>query len=83
MRAVSKNVSNEMLAEYYEQIEAIVLNIVLVGLFVLMGFAIHDVLKRNNVPMIGRAVAYLVLFLGAAGFLAKGIIQIFWTSSGV
>lgn len=72
-----------MLAEYYEQIEAIVLNIVLVGLFLLMGFAIHDVLKKNNVPIIGRAVAYLVLFLGAAGFLAKGIIQIFWHSSGV
>lgn len=72
-----------MLAEYYEQIEAAVLNLTLVGLFLLMGFAIHDVLKKNDVPMIGRAVAYLVLFLGAAGFLAKGIIQIFWQSSGV
>lgn len=83
MRAVSNITSIEMLAEYYEQIEAIVLNIVLVGLFILMGFAIHDVLKKNDVPIIGRAVAYAVLFLGAAGFLAKGVIQIFWTSSGV
>lgn len=72
-----------MLNEYYEQIEAVVLNLALVGLFVLMGFAIHDVLKKNDVPLLGRAVAYLVLFLGAAGFLAKGIIQLFWQSSGV
>lgn len=72
-----------MLSEYYEQIEAIVLNLTLVGLFALMGFAIHDVLKKNDVPIIGRAVVYLVLFLGAAGFLAKGIIQVFWQSSGV
>ena len=72
-----------MLSEYYEQIEAIVLNVTLFGLFALMGYAVHDVLKKNDVPMIGRAVAYLVLFLGAAGFLAKGIIQLFWESSGV
>lgn len=72
-----------MLSEYYEQIEAIVLNLTLLGLFAVMGFAIHDVLKKNDVPMIGRAVVYLVLFLGAAGFLAKGIIQVFWQSSGV
>ncbi|GAB5382546.1 MAG: DUF2788 domain-containing protein [Aliiglaciecola sp.] len=72
-----------MLSEYYEQIEAIVLNLTLVGLFALMGFAIHDVLKKNDVPLVGRAVVYLVLFLGAAGFLAKGIIQVFWQSSGV
>lgn len=72
-----------MLSEYYEQIEAIALNLTLVALFLLMFFAIHDVLKKNNVPMIGRAVAYLVLALGAMGFLAKGIIQIFWQTSGV
>ena len=72
-----------MLSQYYEQIEAMVLNLSLVALFILMGFAVHDVLKKNDVPMIGRAVVYLVLFLGAAGFLAKGIIQVFWQSSGV
>jgi hypothetical protein len=72
-----------MLSEYYEQIEAVVLNLTLVALFLLMFFAIHDVLKKNNVPMIGRAVAYLVLALGAMGFLAKGIIQIYWQASGV
>ncbi|GAA0359919.1 DUF2788 domain-containing protein [Bowmanella denitrificans] len=72
-----------MLSQYYEQIETIVLNLTLVALFLLMGFAVHDVLKKNNVPMAGRAVVYLVLFLGAAGFLAKGLIQVFWQSSGV
>ncbi|MBN7819848.1 DUF2788 domain-containing protein [Bowmanella sp. Y26] len=72
-----------MLSQYYEQIETIVLNLTLVALFLLMGFAVHDVLKKNDVPMVGRAVVYLVLFLGAAGFLAKGLIQVFWQSSGV
>jgi hypothetical protein len=48
-----------------------------------MGFAVHDVLKKNDVPFIGRAVAYGVLGLGALGFVAKGLIQIFWVSSGV
>lgn len=72
-----------MLSEYYEQIEAIALNVCLAGLFFLMGYAVHDVMKKNDVPMIGRIVAYGVLGLGAAGFLAKGIIQVVWQSSGV
>ncbi len=72
-----------MLAENYELIEAIMLNVGLAVLFVLMGYAVHDVLSKNNVPKIGRFVAYGVLFLGAAGFIAKGIIQIFWQTNGV
>lgn len=72
-----------MLVDNYEQIEAIVLNIGLLGLFLLMGYAIHDVLSKNNVPLLGRVVAYGVMFLGSVGFLAKGIIQVFFTSSGV
>ena len=72
-----------MLSEYYEQIEAIALNVSLAGLFLLMTYAVHDVLKKNDVPPIGRAVVYLVLFLGAAGFIAKGIIQLIWESNGV
>ena len=70
-----------MLSEYYEQIEAVVLNLTLIALFALMGFAIHDVLKKNNVPFVGRAVVYFVLFLGCAGFLFKGIFQLFWESN--
>lgn len=72
-----------MLAENYELIESLMLNVSLVVLFGLMGFAVHDVLKKNDVPMIGRVVAYGVLGLGAAGFVAKGIIQVFWQTSGV
>lgn len=72
-----------MTPEDYQQIESIVLNVCLVGLFVLLGLAIHDVLKKNDVPLIGRAVAYGVLGLGAAGFVAKGLIQLFYGASGV
>ncbi|GBL02792.1 DUF2788 domain-containing protein [Glaciecola sp. KUL10] len=72
-----------MSPETYQHIEAIVMNISLVVLFGLMGMAVHDVLKKNKVPMIGRVVAYGVLGLGALGFLAKGIIQVFYLSAGV
>ena len=65
-----------MLAEHYELIETIMLDVGLIGLFILMGFAIHDVLKKNNVPTMGRVVTYGVLLLGALGFVAKGIIQV-------
>ena len=64
-----------MLNEYYEQIEAVILDITLIGLFLLMGYVVHDLLKKNNVPAIGKAVVYFVLFLGAAGFIFKGIMQ--------
>lgn len=72
-----------MSAETYQQIESIALNVALVGLVCLMGMAVHDVLKKNNVPMLGRCVAYGVLGLGALGFLAKGIIQLLYFSQGV
>lgn len=72
-----------MLAKYYEQIESIMLDLGLVILIVVITFAIHDVLKKNDVPMIGRVVTYGVLGLGAMGFIAKGIIQLFWQNSGV
>ena len=63
-----------MLAENFELIESIMLYGGLFVLFVLMTFAVHDVLTKNNVPLIGRVVTYGVLGLGAIGFLAKGII---------
>jgi len=72
-----------MLAQHYELIESIALNIGLFILFVLMGYAIHDVLSNNDVPKYGRFVAYGVLLLGAMGFVAKGLIQLFWQASGV
>jgi len=64
-----------MLNQYYEQIEAIGLNLALIGLFLLMGYVVHDLIKKNNVPFVGKAVIYFVLFLGAAGFVFKGIMQ--------
>ncbi|UAA37272.1 DUF2788 domain-containing protein [Paraneptunicella aestuarii] len=72
-----------MLSEHFEQIESIVLDLTLLALFILMGMAVHDVLKKNDVPLIGRLAAYLVLFLGAAGFLAKGLIQLIWEAVGL
>ncbi|MEW9799559.1 DUF2788 domain-containing protein [Alteromonas sp. CYL-A6] len=72
-----------MLAENYELIESIMLYGGLSCLFILMSIAVHDVLKKNDVPMIGRLVTYGVLGMGAIGFLAKGIIELFWLSTGV
>lgn len=72
-----------MSAENFQYIESILLNVTLAGLFILMGYAIHDVMKKNDVPKIGRFIAYGVLGLGAFGFVAKGIIQLFYVSSGV
>lgn len=72
-----------MLAENFEQFEAIALNVAMVGLFGLMFYAVNDVLKKNDVPLIGKLVVYLVLFLGAAGFVAKGVIQLIWQSQGL
>jgi hypothetical protein len=65
-----------MLSEHYEQIEAIGLNLAMTGLFILMVYVVHDVLKKNNVPLMGKAVVYFVLFLGATGFIFKGIMQL-------
>jgi len=72
-----------MSPETFQYVESIVLNITLVLLFCLMGYAVHDVMKKNDVPKIGRFVAYRVLGLGAMGFVAKGIIQIVYMSTGV
>jgi len=64
-----------MFADNFEQIESLLTNLAVAGLFLLIGLAIQDVLKRGNVPKFGRWAVWLVLFLGMAGFLAKGIIQ--------
>lgn len=66
-----------MLAEHYELIEQWMTNIAIIVLFLLIGLAIQDVLKKGNVPRFGRFAVWFVLFLGMAGFLAKGVIQFF------
>lgn len=64
-----------MFAENFEQIESLLTNLAIAGLFLLIGLAIQDVLKRGKVPKFGRWAVWLVLFLGMAGFIAKGVIQ--------
>jgi hypothetical protein len=67
-----------MLYKHMETIEAIGLD-----LFFFIGMAIQDVLKRGNVPPFGRRIVWLVLFLGCAGFVAKGLIQLYWEGAGI
>ncbi len=72
-----------MLAEHFVLIETIGLNLFFVFIFIFIGLSIQDVMKKNDVPKMGRYTVYLVLFLGCAGFIAKGIIQLIWESQGV
>jgi uncharacterized membrane protein len=72
-----------MLAEHFELIETIGLNLFFAFIFIFIGLSMHDVMKINDVPKMGKIVVYFVLFLGCAGFIAKGIIQFIWESQGV
>lgn len=72
-----------MLNSHFEQLEALGLNLGLAAIFFLIGMAIRDVLNKGDVPKFGRAIVWLVLFLGCAGFVAKGVIQLFWEGAGV
>ncbi|MBT1445957.1 DUF2788 domain-containing protein [Shewanella sp. JM162201] len=72
-----------MLSQYMHQIESLGLNLFFASIFFFIGMAIHDVLKKGNVPKFGRYIVWLVLFLGCAGFVAKGIIQMTWEGTGV
>lgn len=70
-----------MLRENWAAIEAIGLNLFFVVIFLLIGLSIQDVLKKGDVPPFGRAIVWLVLFLGCAGFIIKGAIQFIWEFS--
>jgi hypothetical protein len=72
-----------MLNQYMEQIETFGFWFSMAVLFFLIGMAIQDVLKKGNVPKFGRVFVWLVLFLGCAGFIAKGVIQIIYESKGL
>ena len=72
-----------MLSQYMEQIESFGLNFFFAAIFFFIGMAIKDVLKQGNVPKSGQFIVWLVLFLGCAGFVAKGIIQLTWETSGI
>ena len=72
-----------MLAEHFELLEAVGLNLFFAFIFIFIGLSIHDVMTKNDVPKMGRVVVYFVLFLGCAGFIAKGVIQFVFESQGV
>lgn len=72
-----------MLQEYTQQIETIGLYGFYILLFLFIGMAIQDVLKKGNVPKFGRQVVWAVLFFGCIGFLSKAIIEIVWINSGI
>ncbi len=72
-----------MLAEHFELIEAVGLNLFFAFIFIFIGLSINDLMKNNDVPKTGRYVIYLVLFLGCAGFIIKGVIQFLLESQGV
>lgn len=72
-----------MLYEHFDLIESIGLDFLFASIFFFIGMAIKDVLKQANVPPFGRKIVWLVLFLGCAGFIAKGIIQLSWEGSGL
>ncbi len=72
-----------MLAEHFELIEAIGLNLFFIFIFGFIGLSIHDVMNKNDVPKMGKIIVYFVLCFGCAGFIAKGVIQFIWESQGV
>lgn len=72
-----------MLSQHFELIEKIGLDFLFAAIFFFIGMAIRDVLNQGNVPPFGRRIVWLVLFLGCAGFLIKGAIQLYWRSSGL
>lgn len=66
---------------YFDLFESIGLDLLFAGMFFFIAMAIKDVLKTGKVPPFGQKIVWLVLFLGCAGFLAKGIIQLFWENT--
>lgn len=72
-----------MTPQQYAVAETIGLNLFFVGIFVFIGLAIQDVLKKGEVPKYGRYFVWLVLFLGCAGFVFKGVVQVLWETNGL
>ena len=69
-----------MLQQYTDQIETIGLYGFYTVLFLLMGISIQEILKRSDVPKLGRYIVWAVLLFGCAGFIFKGIFEIVWNS---
>ncbi len=69
-----------MLYEYIDLIESYGLKLFFVLLFLFIGMAIQDVLKKGNVPIFGRLAVWFVLCFGMAGFVFKEILITVWES---
>ncbi|QUM79979.1 MULTISPECIES: DUF2788 domain-containing protein [unclassified Moritella] len=67
-----------MLYEYIDLIESVGTKLFFVALFFLIGMAIHDVLKKGNVPQFGRVAVWFVLCFGMAGFVFKEVLITVW-----
>lgn len=52
-----------MLYDYMNMLESIGLDLLFASIFFLIGMAIKDVLNQGNVPVFGRRIVWLVLFL--------------------
>mgnify|MGYP000138504969 CR=1 FL=1 len=72
-----------MTPQEFQQLEVVGLNLFFAGIFFLIGMAINDVLKKGDVPLVGKIVVWGVLTFGCLGFVAKGIIQAFWSTNGL
>ncbi len=70
-----------MLSKMINEFETLGLYFALAGIFFFIGMAIQDVLKKGDVPKFGRVIVWVVLCLGCLGFIAKGVIQVFWEGS--
>ncbi len=71
-----------MIIEHIELLESLGLDFFFASIFFFIGMAIRDVLKQGKVPPFGQRIVWLVLFLGCAGFISKGAIQLFWEGAG-
>ena len=72
-----------MVSQLINEFDTLGLYFGLAGIFFFIGMAIQDVLKKGDVPRFVRYIIWLVLFLGCSGFIAKGLIQVFWQGAGV
>lgn len=62
----------------FEQFESLTFYLGTSALFILIALAIKDILSKGDIPVYGKVMVWMVLFLGCAGFLAKGLIQVFF-----
>ena len=72
-----------MLAKHFDLIERIGFDLLVAGIFFFIGMAIRDVLNQANVPPYGRRIVWGVLGLGCASFIIKGVIQLYWQTTGL